>query len=241
MPLSYEEKKIIEARALTAARNAGVPIPNGEVRGEKPDFRFDEGRLGIEVTELLRTPRSNAGIAPAEEASYRQEVTRIAQERYYGLSSAKPANVYLFFANARGKKRDKYELARTLAEFVKANVPKVGSIASFTALMLPQGFGSMSIAAEAGDWICGQGANVTLSDIPEALTARIEDKNKRLPTYRRNLAPGAKVWLLLYSTISAERSLPIPHGIEDWRFSFDFDRVFWFACLEHQFVEIRRT
>jgi hypothetical protein len=36
------------------------------------------------------------------------------------------------------------------------------------------------------------------------------------------------------------RSIPIPYGIENWRFEFGFDRVFWFACLENRFVEIKR-
>lgn len=53
---SHQAKKIIETRALAAARRAGVPIPAGEIAGEQPDFRFstDAGTLGVEVTELLR-------------------------------------------------------------------------------------------------------------------------------------------------------------------------------------------
>ncbi len=41
---------------LSAARKAGVPIPVGEVVGEKPDFWFttDFGPLGIELSEVLR-------------------------------------------------------------------------------------------------------------------------------------------------------------------------------------------
>jgi hypothetical protein len=33
----------------------------------------------------------------------------------------------------------------------------------------------------------------------------------------------------------------IPHGIEEWEFSFEFDRVFWFTALEGQFAEIQRA
>lgn len=241
MPPSYDEKKIIETRALGAARSAGVPIPMGEIPGEEPDFRFNGDSLGIEVSELLRPASSNSGIPPAAEASYREEITRMAQRQYYAAADARPAKVVLFFANARGKKRDKVEMARTLTEFVKENIPKVGSTINFTGLELPEGFGSMSITAEAGDWLCGEGGVVTLSYISGALASSISAKNKRLPTYRKNLAHGAHVWLLLYSTIAASRSMPIPHGIEGWRFPFDFDRVFWFTCLEQQFVEIRRA
>jgi hypothetical protein len=42
MPQTSEEKKIIETRALIAARKAGVPIPLGETPSEEPDFLFDE-------------------------------------------------------------------------------------------------------------------------------------------------------------------------------------------------------
>lgn len=40
-------------RALTAARKAGVPIPFGELPGERPDFRFNENMSGVDITELL--------------------------------------------------------------------------------------------------------------------------------------------------------------------------------------------
>ncbi len=151
MPVSNEQKKIIETRALNAARNAGVPIPNGEETGEKPDFRFqtETGILGVEVSELLRPASSNGGIVPAAAESYHQEITQMAQEQYYGVADIKPAKVVLYFANAREKKRDKPEMARALAEFVKANVHQATPVANFAGLQLPEGFGAMSIAAVA--------------------------------------------------------------------------------------------
>lgn len=233
------EKKVIEARALDAARTAGVPIPLGGTPGEEPDFTFNEGALGVEVSELLRPASSNFGIVPATEECYHQEIIRMAQQQYYSAVGAKPAEVVLYFANARGEKRNKREMAQALAEFVKANMPRDNSIANFGPLRMPEGFSSISIAAKSGDWWTGEGGGVTLSDIREALACRISAKNELVPTYRMNLAPGAQVWLLLYTTASVSRSMPIPHGTEEWRFSFDFDRVFWFAGLENQFVEIQ--
>ena len=119
-----EAKKAIELRVLAAARKAGVPIPFGEIPGERPDFRFNTGAglLGIEVSELLRSPRSKGGIAPVAAAAYHQRVVRLAQERYYHDTGVKPARVNLYFADSSGKRRDRRELARVLAEFVKANV-----------------------------------------------------------------------------------------------------------------------
>jgi hypothetical protein len=132
-------------------------------------------------------------------------------------------------------------MAQKLVEFVKANVDRAKPIANFGALRLPEGFGSISIAAESGNWWTGEGGNITITDIREGLDSRISSKNKLVPTYRKNLAPGAQVWLLLYSTASVSRGMPIPHGIDEWRLDFDFDRVFWFVCLENQFVELRPT
>jgi hypothetical protein len=97
MPLANEEKKIIETRALTAARNAGVPIPTGEIPGEEPDFSFNAGTLGVEVSELLRPASSNGGIMPVAEESYHQEILQIAQTEYYADPNAKPAKIILYF------------------------------------------------------------------------------------------------------------------------------------------------
>jgi len=161
MPLSLEARKIIETRALTAARIAGVPIPKGEIPSEEPDFRFNAGMLGVEVSELLRPACSNGGIMPVAEESYHQEILQIAQTQYYADPDAKPARIILYFANARGKKCDKQEMARKLVEFVRTNVHLVKSIANFGALRLPEGFGSISIAAESGNWWTGEGGNAS--------------------------------------------------------------------------------
>jgi hypothetical protein len=99
----------------------------------------------------------------------------------------------------------------------------------------------MSIASESGKWSCGESGSVTLSDIRPALARSIGDKDKLVSAYKRSLGPGAQVWLLLYTTVDVSRSMPIPYGIDEWRFHFGFDRVFWFTCLENQFVEIQRA
>jgi hypothetical protein len=241
MPRSSDEKKIIETRALAAARRAGVPIPQGETPGEKPDFRFNLGTLGVEVSELLKTASSNFGIVPAEAESYHKEIVATAQEQYYAAADAIPVTINLYFANARGERRDKRGMARTLAEFIKANTPQPKETLNFGNLGLPKGLGSMSIWRESRDWWCGEGGSYSISDIQQALTSSIAAKNRLVPTYRKNLTPGAQVWLLLYSTFAVSRGMEIPFGIEQWRFSFDFDRVFWFTTLGDKFVEIQRN
>src|SRR5271156_6153509 len=106
-----DEKKAIETRALTAARDAGVPIPRSEVPSEEPDFTFNDGRLGIEVREAIRLASSNHGIVPAAEEAFHQEVLQKAQAAYFSTHRAKPATVSVHFAPARGVKRDKRKMA----------------------------------------------------------------------------------------------------------------------------------
>ena len=242
MPTSRDERDYRSAGASrrTASR---VLIPSGEVPGERPDFRFETeaGALGVEVSELMRPASSNGGIVPMAAAAYHQQVVELAEAQYYSAAAGKPARVTVYFSDSRGKRRSKRHLARVLAEFVKASLHRANPVADFGQRELPEGFSTMSIASWTGRWYCGESGAITLSDIREALARSIGEKDKLVPSYRKNLGPGARVWLLLYTSADVPRSLPIPHGIEEWRFSFRFDKVFWFTWLENKFVEIQRA
>jgi hypothetical protein len=159
MPRSNNQKKAIETRALVAARRAGVPIPPAETPGEEPDFQFNQGMLGVEVSEVLKAASSNFGIVPAEAESYHKEIVATAQEQYYADAEAIPVTINLYFANARGERRSKREMARMLAEFIKANTPPPSKTLNFSSLKLPKGFGAMSIWRESRDWWCGEGGS----------------------------------------------------------------------------------
>lgn len=244
MAISSEQKRI-ELWFLTAARNAGVPIPSGEMPGEEPDFRFHtpNGALGIELSEVLRPASSNYGILPVQEESFHREIIESAQRDYYALPNANPVHVNAYFRSTRGKKCSKHELARGLSEFVQANVHRANPAATFMHEDAPDGFDSVVIVAEPkpADWWSGEGGGVTLADIRPQVEGRIMAKSRLVETYRSNLPHGAHVWLLLYTGVTVARSMPIPHGIETWRIPFQFDRVFWFTSLEGQFAEIRSS
>ena len=109
-----DKQKEIERWYLTAARNAGVPIPLEEISDEEPDFRFQRtgSALGIELTEVLRPASSNHGIRPVEEDSFHQEIMEMAQKQYYTDANATPVHVSVYFTNARGNKSSKFDLAR---------------------------------------------------------------------------------------------------------------------------------
>lgn len=225
---------------LDAARKAGVPIPTGETPSEEPDFRFENPPLGIELSELLRPASSNHGILPIEEEAFHKEIIAQAQREYYEISDSKVVRASVFFANARGVRRSKMELTHALTEFVRAHAQRANPFVAFGRRETPDGFDSIVISAESKEWSCGEGGSYSLNDIRPQLAARISSKDKLVPAYRANLPAGASVWLLLYTGVTVARSMMIPHGIEEWRFQFRFDRVYWFTALEGRFTMIQR-
>jgi hypothetical protein len=166
-----------------------------------------------------------------------------AQRAYYAVPRAKPVHVSVTFTNTRGKRNNKREMVRKLTEFVQANIHWANPAKIFMRDDAPDGFNSVLIVSESdpNDWWSGEGGGVTLSDIRPQVEARIAGKDKLVQTYRSNLPNGAHVWLLLHTATTVARSMPIPHGAEEWRIPFQFDRVFWFTSLEGKFVEIHRA
>jgi hypothetical protein len=236
-------KKELEKRALEAARYASAVIPCGEVHDfEKPDFKVltADGLVGIEVTELLPLAGSDSFSSPLAEKSFFTKVVQLAEQDYNGTPGATPAKVTVYFCKIEDGKYDKQVMARSLAEFVRSHRARATPVATFTRLnMLPAGFGTVSICAESGAWFCGAGVELTPSQIHDLLAERISAKNKLLPIYRSNL-PNAPIWLLIYSCMEVSRGVPIPYGLGEWAFPFEFDRVFFFSSLDDAVVELRK-
>jgi len=236
-------KKESEARILIAAREAGLPLPMDGVPGEEPDFSFqiEGGMLGLEITELVRPASSNRGIVPVEEEAFHNGILRSAEELYYAVEGAKPVRLLVYFANARGQRKDKREMARSLVDCVRSNIHRANPYSAVDRGSIPQGFNHIGIFSEPGDWWSGECGGITLDEIPKQLAARINAKNELLSTYRANLPKAVQFWLLIYSRPTVARNMPIPYGSEQWAFPFDFDRVFWFDCLQNEVGEIRRA
>jgi hypothetical protein len=235
------EKKEAERRVLIAARKAGAPIPDGELGGEEPDFRFQSaaGALGVEVSEVMRPASSNHGILPAEAEAFHEDIMQKAEALLRNTSSL-PTHVNVYFSNPRGQKQNKQQLVNRLVEAVQHNRPRANPAVVLKGEELPEGFDHILITDEAREWWCGEGGGIHLSEIYPEVAAKIAAKNPLVPRYRANLPPGAELWLLLFSRVTVARGVPIPAGIEEWKFRFDFDRVFWFACLENRVVEFQR-
>jgi len=190
MSSKNDEKKRVETRFLGAARDAGVPIPPGEVCFEKPDFTFNtpNGALGIELSEVLRPASSNCGILPVWEESVHREIVETAQRTYYALPNAQPVHVSVYFTNANGKIPIKLEMAEALADFVKAEAHRATPVVTFgykdelysadsspfgvsplanPAPPPPDGLDFVTIVAEPNptDWWSGECGGIDLSDV----------------------------------------------------------------------------
>lgn len=243
MSRENENKKRIERWFLTAARDAGVPIPPGEIAGEQPDFTFQTvaGTLGVELCGVVRPARYDTGILPIKEEADHWKIIELAQRAYYGNRGAKQVRAVVYFEKTYGKPIKKAQLAKSLAAFVSENAYRANPVIRFRRSEMPDGFSEITLNAISihQKWWTGGPSSVDLSEIPGLIEAGIMAKDKLVPTYRSNLASVAELWLLIYSGVTGPRYVPIPVGAENWKFSFHFDRVFWFSVLDG-FVEIGR-
>lgn len=237
MPTNRETKRAREELVLTASRVAGIPIPPGGQYEDNPDFTFSARKLGVELTELMIRDEQNSGLSVARDQEDGIDIAEIARRRYYEDANAEPASVFFGLSDAEGKARDKRHAGRELAEFVKANVHRAQPTVNFDPHRTPRGFGAMSITSESREWRSFWSHSVTVEQIERLVTTAIREKSKKLPEYRRALASGAAVYLLLYSTLS--RGLPIPHNIESQLFASAFDRIFWVDLSSEKFVELK--
>ncbi len=233
------QKKNIEKWFLEAARRASVVIPDGEIEDfEEPDFKIGTvaGPLGIEVTELLRS--GEGSFPPVAEESFHKEVIRIAEGEYYRTPSTVPVRVLVYFWDVGGGRRDKQHMARALVEFVKLHYRQATPVVTLSNRAdLPDGFGVIHIDSTGACWTSGESGGTTVSEIHEQLASRISAKNKLLPRYRARL-PHSAIWLLVYSGVAVSRGVPIPHGMSERTFPFDFEKVLFFSCLSDEVVEI---
>jgi len=240
MPPSGQRRKEIERRFLEDARRASSIFPPGDIElFEEPDLKITMGAesLGVEVTELVR-PKGGNAFLPVEAENFHIEVVRLAEE-CHRTSGASPVDVVVHFLDDRRCPRDKQKMARGLAEFVKSRyLPGSGTVEFKNRLELPAGFEVILISSPTQAW---ESAEVAVASglKCEQLASTIRRKNNLLPKYRAAM-PNSQIWLLVASDFSVPRSVPIPRSISEWKFSFDFDKVLLFSCVDQQVIEIAR-
>jgi hypothetical protein len=201
MPNRNDEKKRIESLVLGAARQAGAPIPVGERRGTEPTPDFwidtDDGGLGVELTEFLCPGDNGNAMLPVEEEKFHRQIIRIAQQQYYAAVGAFPARAHVIFANSRGVHENKQHMARTLCEYVRANLHRAKPAVAADRPKMPPGFASISITSESDDWWSDECVGTTVPEVwaigecagsPQFTHASMDD----FRVIRDNLAGGAR-------------------------------------------------
>jgi hypothetical protein len=236
------QKKEIEKWFLEAARGASAAIPYGTIfEFEKPDFKVHtaDGELGVEVTELLRL--GTGSLRPVKQENIHANVIKLAEEEYNRTPDALPVRVIVYFRNVESEKYRTRDLARQLAAFVKLHAANARPVEVFSKRQdLHEAFTAITIDSMAGRWFHGESGSITVSEIYEQLASSIRSKNELLSSYRARL-PNSPIWLLIYSGIAVSRGVPIPYGIEEWKFAFGFEKVLFFSQLSGAVVEIQRT
>lgn len=248
--ISQSTKKEIERRALNVARSVSTLIPDGKTEDfEKPDFKVhtSTGLVGIEVTELMPAARSDGFSSPLDEKSFHQKVMQLAETEYRRMHREVPISVSAGFCRidddvTNERSAVARSMARSLADFVVSHMHLARPVETFSwRRELPKGFAVVTIwTPRDRAWYSHESMSLTLDGIHQRLAERIREKNALVETYRTNV-PGAPIHLLLYSCTEVPKGIPITHGMDDWGFQFDFERVFFLSTLDSAVVEIRRA
>lgn len=235
---SGKQKKRVETIYVEEARRTSQVIPRGELLPhERPDFllRADGRTLGIEVTELCREE-------PRAEGAKLANVAGQAKRRYNQLASNVPVEVSAVFA-PRIERLSFNQLVNSLVGFVHAHRDSLGCF-HWNDCDLPDGYSSIAIhgaSESAGRWRTFKAFDTTLAP-RDLLQSRIDEKNLRLPGYRR---AADEVWLLLINDRflgPGEVYVRADYAAE-WTFHFDFEKVLLFMRdpgRTGEVVELRR-
>lgn len=233
-----------EPRVLEEACSCGFPGPFAKWKkreGPGPDFEHIEKPLGLELTLLIPRPGHPSFESPLAEWATLLRAIKSAEHIYYRNHQARPVEVigYQWPFERAPKKED--EIAHDLAEFVRVHCDRAVPFAMFTRHDdLPDGFGVITIRVGGGCWDGRASTGSSALCTPHLLAERISAKNEKLTTYRKNLL-NSPIWLLIHSGVDVSGGVYMPSNIGDWSFSFDFERVFFYASLNSRVEEIRRS
>jgi hypothetical protein len=223
--LVVDRKKLIEKLYVEEARHASSIFPTGDlIPHENPDFLLLKGSetYGIEVTELCRE-------RPRTEAATLSRVPKKAKALYDAMTSTEPIDVSLAFSQS-ATHLDPNQLTRSLVDFVYARRDSRGICA---ARDLPDGYCHIGIHEphlqidSAGRWHGSRAFDVEIAS-KQLIEGCVAKKNARLGTYRK---AATAVWLLVVNDqfLGPGEVYVRPNDLDDWEFSFEFEKVLVFA------------
>jgi hypothetical protein len=237
--------KRIERAYLELARSVCDEFPSGDPHeSESPDFLWRDGLLGIEVRRLFQ-PASPTGFPPPEIEGFRQKVVRQA-EKFYQDAGGLPAVVIVNFSNRSDHQQSANDLARAIADFVRANRHGEKQVTYYDGgnldIPVPSGLNGINIASPLPGprrpWFAsgvGQTILVTFTLLQQA----IKEKDALIASYRTK---ASEVWLLIVCDLfPASMSFAVPDDISEWEFAFEFDKVLLLSCADMKVWSLRRA
>lgn len=231
----YLLEQFIEASALSAEIV--------EDDREAPDFfvRFEGRLVGIEVTQVFVSHDANGRLPQAQETISSGIVSRARQ--MYLASGSPPAYVKLCVA-PRSDLRivDRRDIAAKLCAFVRRLSldderpfvwrPRDGDgppapVSYLHALRVP--------TVEMAHWTVAR-AGWVAALTSDALQSRVDDKSKRLPTYREAVTEN---WLLIVADGKyPSQMFEIPEDFDPCAVSSPFSRTFYYGHPERVVIEL---
>jgi hypothetical protein len=222
-------------------------IIDGKDNGSEPDFFVKAGEslvLGVELTELYRTPEPNQQPRQAGENIRKQIVDRACSIHQGHSGPALDVSVHFSMNQGWDKKRVPW-LASKLAQLVFNNPPAEGQKRWLQNPWLnpthfPYEIDSIDIRRY--DWITKpHWSSPDVDCIPQLskddLQTVIDRKNDRISSYRQKGAE--EVWLLIIHGLALSSMFDSNHDPLDHEYRSEFSRTFFFNWFGQTYSEIK--
>lgn len=229
-----KRKKNAERVFLNRFKELFTEFPQGNIKeSEEPDFLVDieNGILGIEITEMYRTPESGNPILQEQE-SLRKQLANLSKD-LFDQKKLNPIFVSLHFNQVNPlKKKNLNSIAQKTIDLVIQNIPKNDNSVILKVANNPENFPNELQAIiifehkiSSSTWDVansGWGYDLTTDEIQEV----IDKKNKKTSNYKlKNNCE--KLWLLIVTSgYNISTTMNYLENIKQHHFNSNFDRLF---------------
>jgi hypothetical protein len=234
------QKKLTERWQLERFIESYAKLPGAEIRdSESPDFVIvtNAGRIGIEVTQLYRSP--DAGRFPLKKVeTFRESIVHRARD-IYTQRGAPTVDVGVLFSDNFQGRQDREAIAEKLATFVQqvypVEEPWVIVWNDDVGISMPEELERVRIITErkaaTGSWLMTQSGWLPKLD-RSLLQKAFDAKNPRVSAYREK---AKQVWLLLMlDAFYFSSSFSVPEEVVTQPYRSGFDQAFLFSAGERQ-------
>ena len=241
-------KKDIEEFHLNLLRKSISTFPQGSLdRTESPDFilNSESKRIGIEITQLFKSPDSSGKSLQVQE----NEKRLLVQESlilYHQMNQPAIEVRFIFGAYTSFNKKNRTEFAQKISSLVAFNVPVdnewVRLINKFeNPSVFPYEIDSISIAryGHTKNFWSASGAGWVQEDFAEELQLLIDKKNQKVTKYRHNCD---FYWLVIVIEGGSEATFfdPSPKTLNHI-YKSKYDKIFLFDQIRAKGHELQIT